>query len=67
VLAFVFLAEIVARSGQANEVARAVVRIERSAKVDPESWMQTPAAQRREVRRIDEQGRRIILRLIEFQ
>jgi hypothetical protein len=47
--------------------AKAVVRIERATAVSRESWSRAAPPERREIRRIDEQGRPIILRLIEHQ
>ena len=46
--------------------ARATVRIERAVRVDLESWERLPAAARREMLVSDEQGRPLLLRLLEL-
>jgi hypothetical protein len=47
--------------------AKAVVRIERATTASRDSWSQRPIPERREVKRVDESGRKIVLRLIEHQ
>ena len=65
-LALCFLAEIVTRSPP-NSAAKAVVRIERSIQAHADDWSRKSDVQRREVRRIDERGRPVLLRIVEHQ
>jgi hypothetical protein len=50
-----------------QQPAQAFVRIERASAGTQMKWEQNDGDQRREVHRIDENGRRIVLRLIEHQ
>jgi hypothetical protein len=61
------LAEMPERTAAPAIPARAVVRIERSARADAESWRMLPPSERREIRSYDENGRPTVLRLIEHQ
>jgi hypothetical protein len=54
-------------AGPTTRSATASVRIERAAPVTAQHWSQAPIASRREVERTDENGRKIIVRLIEHQ
>ena len=47
--------------------AKALVRIERSAKADAETWSKLPPSQRREISYYNETGRPAVLRLVENQ
>lgn len=62
------LAEMIAATAAPTQVrqATATVRIERPARVTPETWHRASTAERREVLRRDESGRAILLRLIDF-
>ena len=57
----------VVSAGPPKALATASVRIERSVSASEEGWRQLPKAQRREVIMRDEQGRTIVLRLVENQ
>jgi hypothetical protein len=66
-LDLLLLAEVAARTNQADIPAQARVRIERGVKADVQSWKQLPKSQRREIRLVDKWGRVRVLRLIEHQ
>lgn len=68
--ALLFLAETIAQkpdSGPASATAQAVVRVERGTTVRAEDWHKPKDGQRREVRRTGEDGRPLLLRLVEHE
>ena len=50
-----------------QQSAKVTVRIERASTVTEETWSRTDNYERREVHRIGEDGRAILLRLVEHQ
>ena len=46
--------------------ATATVRLERPAVAGPRQWREAPPSERRDVRRIDERGQAIRIRIIDF-
>lgn len=67
-LLLLILVDLVDQSPETSQPpAQAFVRIERASMGTQAKWEQIDGGQRREVRRIDENGRPIVLRLIEHQ
>lgn len=69
-ISLLLFAEVVTASPRpvaAAAPAQIAVRIERSRTVTPEGWEKAPPAERREIERTDENGRRVKLRLIEYR
>ena len=65
-LPLLLFTEAVARPAvRPDRPATALVRIERGVRATAEQWRQTPQAQRRELRRRDDLGRLIVIRVIE--
>lgn len=64
-----FLADLVDQSlaPPRQESAKVTVRIERASTVTEETWSRTGNYERREVHRVGEDGRPVVLRLIEHQ
>ena len=54
-------------AGAATRSATTTVRIERSVSITERQWSEAPVESRREVELTDENGRKIIVRLIEHQ
>ena len=50
-----------------QQSAKVTVRIERASTVTEETWLRTGNHERREVHRVGEDGRPVVLRLIEHQ
>ena len=67
-LLLLFLAETVSRPPvQSATPASTSVRIHRSVRASEDQWNMTPPENRRELRRKDENGRMLIMRVIEHQ
>lgn len=66
-LVLILVAQTAAPPAKPQAPATATVRIERSIEVRSKTWIEAPSRQRREIRKADEFGRPVVLRLIEFQ
>ena len=64
-LALLLLASAAPQTPRPPAPAKATVRIERAVEMRARDWGKPTSAQQREVRRTDEQGRPILLRLVE--
>lgn len=65
-LILLLLAETAALKVAPSTRAVATVRIHRPGRVNAEEWHRLPPAERREIRRLDKDGKPILIRVIDY-